>query len=55
MLVAVAVLHEENARKWAHLNGFTGSLSELCSLSKLQNYILSELKATSEKNKVTSA
>ncbi|XP_022770784.1 long chain acyl-CoA synthetase 1-like isoform X6 [Durio zibethinus] len=52
MLVAVVVLHEENAKKWANLNGYTGSLSELCSLSKLQNYVLSELKSTAEKNKM---
>ncbi|XVF72781.1 hypothetical protein PTKIN_Ptkin12aG0148000 [Pterospermum kingtungense] len=52
LLVAVVVLHEENAKKWAQLNGFTGSLSEICSLSKLQNYVLSELKATAEKNKM---
>ncbi|XVF32926.1 hypothetical protein REPUB_Repub17cG0125100 [Reevesia pubescens] len=52
MLVAVVVLHEENAKKWAYINGFTGSLSELCSLSKLQNYVLSELKSTAEKNKM---
>lgn len=54
MLVAVVVLHEENAKKWAELNGYTVSLSEICSLSKLQNYVLSELKSTAEKNKVTS-
>ncbi|KAG4191984.1 hypothetical protein ERO13_A07G129500v2 [Gossypium hirsutum] len=52
MLVAVVVLHEENAKKWAELNGYTVSLSELCSLSKLQNYVLSELKFTAEKNKM---
>nr|KJB09487.1 hypothetical protein B456_001G145200 [Gossypium raimondii] len=52
MLVAVVVLHEENAKKWAELNGYTVSLSELCSLSKLQNYVLSELKSTADKNKM---
>ncbi|KAK8636126.1 hypothetical protein V6N13_004835 [Hibiscus sabdariffa] len=52
MLVAVVVLHEENAKKWADLNGYTASLSELCSLSKLQNHVLSELKSTAEKNKM---
>ncbi|XVE73478.1 hypothetical protein DITRI_Ditri11bG0121100 [Diplodiscus trichospermus] len=52
MLVAVVVLHEENAKKWAYLNGYTGSLSELCALSKLQNYVLSELRSTAEKNKM---
>ncbi|KAE8708687.1 Long chain acyl-CoA synthetase 1 [Hibiscus syriacus] len=52
MLVAIVVLHEENARKWANLNGYTASLSELCSLSKLQNHVLSELKSTAEKNKM---
>ncbi|XP_022757807.1 long chain acyl-CoA synthetase 1-like isoform X1 [Durio zibethinus] len=52
MLVAVVVLHEENAKKWAYLNGYTGSLSELSSLNNLQNYVLSELKSTAEKNKM---
>ncbi|KAE8660567.1 Long chain acyl-CoA synthetase 1 [Hibiscus syriacus] len=52
MLIAIVVLHEENAKKWADLNGHTASLSELCSLSKLQNHVLSELKSTAEKNKM---
>ncbi|PPD89559.1 hypothetical protein GOBAR_DD13509 [Gossypium barbadense] len=52
MLVAVVVLHEEKAKKWAELNGYTVSLFELCSLSKLQNYVLSELKSTADKNKM---
>ncbi|GMJ01018.1 LONG-CHAIN ACYL-COA SYNTHASE 1, ECERIFERUM 8 [Hibiscus trionum] len=52
MLVAVVVLHEENAKKWSDLNGYTASLSELCSLSKLQNHVLSELKSIAEKNKM---
>ncbi|KAK8630842.1 hypothetical protein V6N13_079613 [Hibiscus sabdariffa] len=52
MLVSVVVLHEENVKKWADLNGYTASVSELCSLSKLQNHVLSELKSTAEKNKM---
>ncbi|XP_007051189.2 PREDICTED: long chain acyl-CoA synthetase 1 isoform X1 [Theobroma cacao] len=52
MLVAVVVLHEDNAKKWANLNGHTGSLSELCSVNQLQSYVLSELKSTAEKNKM---
>ncbi|KAF8387686.1 hypothetical protein HHK36_026340 [Tetracentron sinense] len=52
MLVAVVVLHEENTKKWAELNGHTGSLSELCSLDQLQNYVLLELKSTAERNKL---
>ncbi|KAK8972649.1 hypothetical protein V6N11_082578 [Hibiscus sabdariffa] len=52
MLVSVVVLHEENVKKWADLNGYTSPVSELCSLSKLQNHVLSELKSTAEKNKM---
>ncbi|XP_057460540.1 long chain acyl-CoA synthetase 1-like [Actinidia eriantha] len=52
MLVAVVVLHEDNTRSWANQNGHKGSLSELCSLNQLQDYVLLELKSTAERNKV---
>lgn len=51
-LIAVVVPNEENSRKWAHQNGYLGSLQELCSLNKLKSYVLLELKATAERNKV---
>ncbi|KAJ8748643.1 hypothetical protein K2173_008088 [Erythroxylum novogranatense] len=52
MLVAVVALHEENTRKWADLNGYTGSFSELCSLDHLRRFVLSELKSVAERNKL---
>ncbi|OMO82171.1 AMP-dependent synthetase/ligase [Corchorus olitorius] len=52
MLVAVAVVHEDNAKKWAYLNGHKGSHSELCALKQLQDYVLAELKSTAEKHKM---
>ncbi|KAK9282252.1 hypothetical protein L1049_005166 [Liquidambar formosana] len=52
MLVAVIVPHEENTQKWAYQNGHMGSFSELCLLDQLQNYVLSELKSTAERNKL---
>ncbi|XP_052190254.1 long chain acyl-CoA synthetase 1-like [Diospyros lotus] len=52
MLVAVVVLHEENATRWAHQNGHRGPLSELCSLAQLQDYVLLELKSTAERTKL---
>ncbi|PSS06077.1 Long chain acyl-CoA synthetase [Actinidia chinensis var. chinensis] len=52
MLVAVVVLHEDNTRSWANQNGYKGSLSELCSLNQLQEYVLLELKSTAERNKL---
>ncbi|KAJ6334353.1 hypothetical protein OIU78_011280 [Salix suchowensis] len=54
-LVAVVVLHEENTKSWAYLNGHMGSFTELCSLHQLQKFVLSELKITAERNKVVSA
>ncbi|GFZ19326.1 AMP-dependent synthetase and ligase family protein [Actinidia rufa] len=52
MLVAVVVLHEDNTRNWADQNGHRGSLSELCSLNRLQDYVLVELKSTAQRTKV---
>lgn len=52
-LVAVVVPEENSTKKWADLNGHTGSFSDLCSLDQLKNYILEELKLTAERNKVT--
>nr|GLL42530.1 long chain acyl-CoA synthetase 1-like [Ipomoea trifida] len=51
-LIAVVVPNEENSRKWAHQNGYLGSIQELCSLNKLKSYVLLELKATAERNKL---
>ncbi|XP_058084147.1 long chain acyl-CoA synthetase 1-like [Magnolia sinica] len=51
-LVAVVAPHEGNTKKWAELNGYTGSFSELCALEQLRNYIILELKFTAEKNKL---
>lgn len=52
MLVAVVVLHEENTKNWAYLNGHMGSFTELYSLHQLQKLVLSELKTTAERNKL---
>ncbi|KAF3436566.1 hypothetical protein FNV43_RR23658 [Rhamnella rubrinervis] len=52
LLVAVVVLHEDATKKWANLNGYTGSLSELCSLDQLRDHVISELKLTAERNKL---
>ncbi|GFZ19327.1 AMP-dependent synthetase and ligase family protein [Actinidia rufa] len=52
MLVAVVVLHKDNTRSWANQNGHKGSLSELCSLNQLQDYVLHELKSTALRNKL---
>ncbi|KDP28288.1 hypothetical protein JCGZ_14059 [Jatropha curcas] len=52
MLIAVVVLHEDNTKKWAHLNGHMGSFPELCSLDQLKDYVISELKSTAERNKL---
>ncbi|XP_059625544.1 long chain acyl-CoA synthetase 1-like isoform X2 [Cornus florida] len=52
MLVAVVVPHEENTKRWAHLNGHRGSFSELCSLSQLKDHVVLELKSTAERNKL---
>lgn len=52
MLVAVVAPHEDNTRKWAESNGFKGSFTELCALTKLKEYILQELNSVAEKNKL---
>lgn len=52
MLVAVVVPHEENTKKWASTNGFAGSYSVLSRLDQLRHYILMELKAIAERNKL---
>ncbi|KAK9904572.1 hypothetical protein M0R45_000594 [Rubus argutus] len=51
-LVAVVVPEEESTKKWAYLNGHTGSFSDLCSLDQLKSHILEELKLTAERNKL---
>ncbi|CAI0406053.1 unnamed protein product [Linum tenue] len=52
MLVAVVVLHEENAMKWANANGYKGSFLEICCLEQLRQHVLLELKSTGERNKL---
>ncbi|GAB2234535.1 hypothetical protein Drorol1_Dr00003790 [Drosera rotundifolia] len=52
MLVAVVVLNEEKTMKWAEQNAHKGSLSELAVLDELKQYVLSELKAAGERNKL---
>ncbi|KAL1558374.1 Long-chain-fatty-acid--CoA ligase 2 (Long-chain acyl-CoA synthetase 2) (Fatty acid activator 2) [Salvia divinorum] len=52
MLVAVVVPNEENATKWAQKSGHKGSFLDLCTLDQLREYILLELKATAERNKL---
>lgn len=52
MLVAVVVPNEENTTKWANKYGYKGSFLDLCTLDQLKDYILLELKATAERNKV---
>lgn len=52
-LVAVVVPSKEHSEKWAHQNGFKCSYSELCTLTQLREYIISELKSTAERNKVS--
>ncbi|CAI0405855.1 unnamed protein product [Linum tenue] len=52
MLVAVVVLHEENAMKWANANGCKGSFEEICCLEQLRQHVLLELKSTGERNKL---
>ncbi|KAL5983427.1 hypothetical protein ACLOJK_017512 [Asimina triloba] len=51
-LVAVVVPQADNTKKWADMNGYTASLSELCSFEQLRNYVLSDLESTAERNKV---
>jgi len=53
MLVAVIVPNEEVVNKWAYTNGHISSFPKLCSLDQLNKYVLSELKLTAERNKVT--
>ncbi|CAH1447542.1 unnamed protein product [Lactuca virosa] len=51
-LIAVVVPNKEQAEKWALQNGFKVSWSELCKLRQLQDYIISELKSTAQRNKL---
>ncbi|KAI3741734.1 hypothetical protein L1987_59408 [Smallanthus sonchifolius] len=51
-LVAVVVPNHEHAEKWAHQNGHKATYADLCMLTQLQDYILSELKSTAERNKL---
>ena len=51
-LVAVVVPNKEDAEKWVRQNGHKVSYSEVCNLTQLNEYILSELKSTAERNKV---
>lgn len=51
-LVAVVNPHEENTMKWAQSNGYKGSFTEICKLEGLKEYILKELAAVSQKNKL---
>lgn len=53
MLVAVVVPHAENTKKWAELNGHTGSFSELCLLEQLHTHVLLELKSIALRNKAS--
>lgn len=52
MLVAVVAPHQDNTKKWAASRGQKGSFTELCALEELKQYIMQELKAIAEKNKV---
>ncbi|GJM94499.1 hypothetical protein PR202_ga11146 [Eleusine coracana subsp. coracana] len=51
-LVAVVNPHEENTMKWAESNGYKGSFDEICKLEGLKEYILKELTAVAQKNKL---
>ncbi|CAL4910493.1 unnamed protein product [Urochloa decumbens] len=51
-LVAVVNPHEENTMKWVESNGYKGSFSEICKLEGLKEYILKELTAVAQKNKL---
>nr|XP_043620268.1 long chain acyl-CoA synthetase 1-like [Erigeron canadensis] len=51
-LVAVVVPNQEHALKWADRNGHKTTFSDLCTLSQLQDYIISELKSTAERFKL---
>ncbi|KAK4482127.1 hypothetical protein RD792_009266 [Penstemon davidsonii] len=53
MLVAVVVPNEEAIKKWGHQNGQKeSSFLGLCSLDKLKDHIIIELKLTAERNKL---
>ncbi|KAF7818112.1 long chain acyl-CoA synthetase 1 [Senna tora] len=52
VLVAVVVPNEEITKKWANSNGHTAPFSQLCSLDQFKKYVVSELKATAERNKL---
>lgn len=52
ILIAVIIPNEENMKKWANQNGIENSVSELCSLKRLRDYFLLELKSTAERNKL---
>jgi hypothetical protein len=41
--------------KWAESNGYKGSFGEICKLEGLKEYILKELTAVAQKNKVWSS
>ncbi|XP_010413099.2 PREDICTED: long chain acyl-CoA synthetase 1-like, partial [Camelina sativa] len=51
MLVAVIIPNPEILNRWAKDLGLTKPFEELCSLSEIQEHIISELKSTAEKNK----
>ncbi|KAL5649307.1 hypothetical protein ACJX0J_040116, partial [Zea mays] len=51
-LVAVVNPHQENTMKWAESNGYKGSFDEICKLEGLKEYILKELAAVAQKNKL---
>lgn len=53
ILVAVVVPNEDVTNKWAYTNGHIASFSNLCALDQLKKYVLSELKSTAVRNKVT--
>lgn len=52
MLIAVVALHEGNTMKWAEKNGHKGDFLQICALPDFKSYILQELRAIAEKNKV---
>nr|XP_010921403.1 long chain acyl-CoA synthetase 1 isoform X1 [Elaeis guineensis] len=52
MLVAVVAPHEDSAKRWAEINGHKCSFTELCALEELKKYIIQQLKAVAEKNKL---
>ncbi|GJT00747.1 long chain acyl-CoA synthetase 1 [Tanacetum coccineum] len=46
----LGVPNKDHAEKWAHQNGHKVSYSELCNLTQLKDYIISELKSTAVRN-----